>query len=105
MKRIMTILEQDANVDNLVLLFGIGARMSEHLEGDINTLIEIRRRSPKPVAVILGLFSPEATQETREVSRKLRDGGIPTFLTLERGAQALRNTMDYYRLKNGINTE
>ncbi len=104
LRRIMKILEQDANVDNLVLLLGIGARVSEQLEGDINSLIDMRKRTPKPVAVIHSFHSPEVAQETRKVSQKLRDGGIPTFLTLERGAQALRNALDYYRLKDSINT-
>ena len=100
----MEILEQDANVDNLVLLLGIGARMSGQLEGDIKSLIDMRKRTPKPVAVIHSFHSPEVAQETREVAQKLRDSGIPTFLTLERGAQALRNALDYYRLKDGSST-
>ncbi len=100
LRRIMGILEQDANIDNLVLLFGIGARMSEQLEGDINLLSNIRSRTSKPVAVVIVSHSPEAWQEARDVTQKLRDGGIPTFVTVERGAQALRNTLDYYRLKN-----
>ena len=56
----------------------------------------------KPVAVIVVSHSPEAWQEARDVTQKLRDGGIPTFVTLERGARALRNTLDYYNLQKSI---
>ena len=106
LRRIMEILERDANTDNLVLLTSVGAfaRMREQVEGDINMLINIRNRTPKPVMVTLGFSAPEAWQETRELMQKLREGGIPTFVTLERGAGALRNALDYYALKNSRNT-
>ncbi len=105
LKRIMKILERDANVDNLVLLTTVGLfpRTTEQLEGDIALLADIRKRTSKPVAVIAVSHNPEAWQEVKDVSQKLRDGGIPTFVTLERGAQALRNALDYYNLKKGIN--
>ena len=105
LNRIMGILERDANVDNLVLLFTVGmfSRMSQQLEGDINSLIDVRRRTPKSVSVILSFYSPEAMQESRNVAEKFHDGGIPTFVGLERGARALRNALDYYSLKNSIN--
>ena len=101
MKRILEILEQDANIDNLVLLETILPirRSSKHRETYINTLIDIRQRSPKPIAVILGPVSPEMMEEAEALIHKLREGGIPTFLNLERGARALKNTLDYYRLK------
>jgi len=101
MKRIVEILEQDANIDNLILLETISPmrRPSEQRETYINALIDIRHRSPKPVAVILGPASPEMMKEARAFMQKLREGGIPTFLNLERGARALRNTLDYYWLK------
>jgi acyl-CoA synthetase (NDP forming) len=101
MKRILEILEQDANIDNLVLLETILPirRSSKHREIYIKALIDIRQRSPKPVAVILGPVSPEMMGEAGALMHKLREGNIPTFLNLERGARALKNTLDYYRLK------
>jgi acyl-CoA synthetase (NDP forming) len=101
MKRILEILEQDANIDNLVLLETIlpMRRFSKQRETYINALIDIRQRSPKPVAAILGPLSPEMMEEAGAFMHKLREGGIPTFLNLERGARALKNTLHYYRLK------
>lgn len=99
MKRIMEILERDDNVDNLVLLTAVNPRMAGQLERDIAMLVEMRERAPKPVAVILAFQSPEAIQATRDVAQRLREGGIPTFVSLERGANALKNALDYYVLK------
>ncbi len=94
MKRIMEILERDANVDNLVLLTSGNARLSGQMEGDVEMLVNIRKRSSKPVAVVLSFQSSE---ENREVVDKLLAGGIPTFVSLDRGARALKNALDYYR--------
>jgi acyl-CoA synthetase (NDP forming) len=104
LKRIMEILERDGNTDNMVLLTSVGAfaRMREQIESDLNMLISIRNRTKKPVMVTLGFSAPEAWQETRELVQKLRDGGIPTFTTLERGARALRNVLDYYTDRKSV---
>jgi len=104
MKRIMEILERDANIDNLVLLTSVGFRMPDQLERDIELMASIRKRTPKPVMVILGFSPPEAWQETRDIVQRFREGGIPTFFTLERGAGALKNTLDYYNQKNTANS-
>jgi len=99
MKRIMGILENDDNVDNLVLLTSVNSRMAEQLDRDITMLAETRQRTQKPVAAILAYQSPEAMQTASEVARRFRDGGIPTFTSLERGAKALKNALEYYILK------
>ena len=104
LRRIMEILERDNNIDNLVMLTTVGAfSRAEQLEDDINMLVNLRSRTSKPVAVVLGFYPPEVWQETRDVAQKLRDGGIPTFMTLERGARALKNALDYYSPKNHLN--
>ena len=105
LKRIMEILERDGNTDNLVLLTSVGAfgRMREQMESDVNSLIDIKNRTTKPVMVTLGFAAPEAWQDTREVMQKFRDGGIPTFVTLERGARALKNALGYYNARNSMN--
>ena len=104
MKRIMEILERDGNVDNLVLLTSANPRMSGQLDRDISVLVETRERTPRPVAVILTFQTPEAVQATRDVVQRLREGGIPTFLSLERGARALKNALDYHTLQKRIST-
>jgi acyl-CoA synthetase (NDP forming) len=99
-KRIMNILEADANIDNLVLMTSVMsmARASEQLEREINLLIDLRKRTNKPVAVVLGHYLPDAVQETRIVAQRLRDGGIPMFVSPERGARAIRNALEFHTL-------
>jgi acyl-CoA synthetase (NDP forming) len=102
-KRIMDILEQDANIDNLVLMTSVISHMrtSEQIARDIDMLIDLRKRSSKPVAMVLGFSGPDAAQETRVLTQKLRDGGVPMFVSVERGAKAIRNAHEYYLLKSG----
>jgi len=104
MKRIMEILEKDGNVENLVLLTSANPRMAGQLDRDVSVLVETRERSQKPVAVILTFQSPEAMQATRDLAQRLREGGIPTFVSLERGAKALKNALDYHTLKRRVST-
>ncbi|MBI2288431.1 MAG: CoA-binding protein, partial [Chloroflexi bacterium] len=103
MKRIMEILERDANMDNLVLL--VTARFwggLEQMEAHINAAVDIRQRTAKPVLAIISYsFSPEEVEQARNIIQKFQGGGVPAFIALERGANALKNTLDYYRLKNG----
>ncbi|MDP2919714.1 MAG: CoA-binding protein [Dehalococcoidia bacterium] len=101
-QRIMDILEADANIDNLVLMTSVMSqfRASEQLEKEINLLLELRKRTPKPVAVVLGYNSPEAVNETRAIAVRLRDGGIPLFFSPERGARAIRNALEYHERKS-----
>ena len=40
-------------------------------------------------------FSSEEVKQAGDVIRKLQDGGVPTFIALERGARALKNALDY----------
>jgi len=100
MKRILDILERDANIDTVVLLTSIGmfSRGAEQLDRDLAMLSEIRKRSSKPVAVILGRASSDGSSETRTVAVKFREIGVPVFFSLEAGAQALQNALFYGRM-------
>ena len=103
MKRIMEILERDANIDNLVLLFTARWGTSKQLEAHINLMADIRRRTSKPVMAILSYsFSPGEVQQAGDIIQKLQSGGVPTFIALERGARALRNALDYYSFKSSV---
>ena len=105
MKRIMEILEQDANIDNLVVLLGLPRRgwySPEESERDIRTLIELRGKTSKPVMVVVPSPStPDGVKQVGEVTQKLQDGGVPAFISLERGARALKNALDYYNFRGG----
>jgi len=99
-KRIIEILERDANTDNLVLLTGARFGPGGPAEALINLLIDLRKKTSKPVMAILSwAFSPEDVQQAGDVIKKLQDGDVPTFIDLERGAFALRKALDYYNLK------
>ena len=103
MRRIMEILERDANIDNLVLLFTARWGTSKQLEAHINLMADIRRRTSKPVMAILSYsFSPGEVQQAGDIIQKLQSGGVPTFIALERGARALRNALDYYSFKSSV---
>lgn len=99
----MEILERDANIDNLVLLFTARWGTSKQLEAHINLMADIRRRTSKPVMAILSYsFSPGEVQQAGDIIQKLQSGGVPTFIALERGARALRNALDYYSFKSSV---
>jgi acyl-CoA synthetase (NDP forming) len=103
--RILEILERDINIDNLVLLIVTGFGNSEQIEAHINSVIDIRQRTSKPVMAILPHSSlSKEVKQVEDIIQKLQDGGVPTFITLERGACALKNTLDYYSWKNSIDT-
>ncbi|MBI4267719.1 MAG: CoA-binding protein, partial [Chloroflexi bacterium] len=53
MKRILEILEKDANIDNVVFLTTARFSANEQLDTDIKQLVEIRERSQKAVMTIL----------------------------------------------------
>jgi acyl-CoA synthetase (NDP forming) len=103
-KRIMEILEQDANIDNLVLLLPWpGWRTPEQIESDIRLAVNIRKKTMKPIMAIVPYFSAaKYIQQASDVALKLQDGGVPAFATFERGACALRHTLDYYKFKSSI---
>jgi acyl-CoA synthetase (NDP forming) len=102
MRRLLEIFERDSNIDNILLLTSTRFRDPAQLETQINTLIEIRGRTPKPVMAVLPVsFEPDAVGQASEVMRKLQAGNVPAFVSLERGARALRNALEYYRLQGG----
>ncbi|MFC1977495.1 CoA-binding protein [Chloroflexota bacterium] len=107
MKRILEILERDANIENLVLLILLtsgNAAHAEQVENNIRLMIDMRKKTLKPLMAITAFFSNEDMQQARDVTRKLEDGGVPTFRTLERAARALRNALHYYSFKSSIDT-
>jgi len=106
LRRIMEILEEDANIDNLVLLVlpeGGNRHPAEEVEKGISSVVEIRKRTLKPIVAIFASFSStKGMQQASRMAQKLQDGGIPAFITLERGARALKNALDYHNFKNSI---
>jgi acyl-CoA synthetase (NDP forming) len=98
LKRTVEILERDNNIDNLVVQLsllpddwlGHGS-----LDNDINSLIHLRQKTLKPIIVIIPTIGMSLNQiETAVTIRKrLQDGLIPVFNSIERGARALSNVL------------
>ena len=100
-RRIVEILMRDTGTDNLVVLINTSLGPIGPLEETIALLVETRNKSTRPIlAIVPSSFSPEDVVKVRDVMLRLRDGGIPAYTTLERGAFALRKALDYYTLKN-----
>ena len=106
MQRIMGIIEKDTNTDNIVMLMnasGAGpAGMDDQRDDEVKAVAEMRNRNAKPVMVCLQLtMLPRVIADARTIVKKLQDAGVPAFTSLERGALALKNALDYYRFRQG----
>ncbi|MFC2038436.1 CoA-binding protein [Chloroflexota bacterium] len=103
MKPIMEVLVGDDNINTLMLLMNARSGPGGQSDEQINNIIEIKKNTTKPVMVVLSWsFSPEGVEKAGEITMKLREGGVPAFITPERGAFALRKVLDYYILKQSI---
>ena len=101
----MDILEQDANIDNLVLLTGARWGMTETPRRDFDLLDNIRKKSPKPVMAVVAFSTPEEMQSGKEAIQQFQERDIPAFPSAHRAARALRNVLDYYSFKSGIDNQ
>ncbi len=104
LSRVLGIVARDANIDNLVLLSRVGTFMfsPELREADIAAALDIRQKTEKPVVAILPYANPEEMREAREAIPRFQEGGVPVFPTMERGASALMNVLDYCRFRRGM---
>jgi acyl-CoA synthetase (NDP forming) len=104
MERIISIIEQDTNTDNIVMLMNASGAgppgMDVQRDDEIKAIAQMRARTSKPVMVCLQLtMLPRVIADARTIVKTLQDAGIPAFTSLERGALALRNALDYYRFR------
>jgi acyl-CoA synthetase (NDP forming) len=99
-KRILEIMERDTNTDNIILLGMARFGTPEQMQGYIDLVAEVGERSPKAVVVIVPYSTPEEMRRAREMSQKIQEKGMPSFPSIERGACALKNTLDYYSFKS-----
>jgi acyl-CoA synthetase (NDP forming) len=96
MKRILGILERDDNIDNLVQLMTMRRGTPEQLQSNIDLLVDMKQRTSKTVMTILFWeLSAQEVGQARGIIQKLQSGGVPVFPSMERGARALRNALDY----------
>jgi acyl-CoA synthetase (NDP forming) len=104
MKRIINIIEHDSNTDNIVMLMNASGAgppgMNDQRDDEIKAITEMRNRTSKPVMVCLQLtMLPRVIADARTIVKELQDNGIPAFTSLERGATALKNALDYYNFR------
>jgi len=104
MERIMDIMGRDTNIDSIVVLHTIRFffMLPGTMEASLETMVNIKKRYNKPVVAIMDYTTPNEMQRAREATKKFQDNGIATFPSIERGAKALRNAVEYYRLKKRI---
>lgn len=103
MRRILNILVEDPNIDNLALVMR-GRSVwhdAERVEKEINSAIGVKQVTAKPVMAVLPYASPDEMREVLDIGERLRRASIPVLPGFERGARALRNALEYYRLKDG----
>lgn len=103
MKRILDILGRDANTDTIVALFAArhaGPGGQAPVDAQLKPFADINETTHKPVmAIITGSSSAETQAAALDLMAKLQAMGIPAFPGMERGAQALKNTVEYYRMR------
>ena len=104
MKRILDILEQDAHTDNLLLIMMIGSfsRGTEQFDRDVAMLDDLRKRTPKPISVIISPGMSYQSMDLRNAAVKLRDIGVPAFFSLDGGALALRNAFSFHQFRDRL---
>ena len=101
LEHILEILERDTNTDNIILLGMARWGTPEQIQSQVDLMAEIRKRSPKAVVAIVPYSIPEEMQQARDLTQKFQEKGIPSFQSIERGARALKNALDYYSFKSG----
>ena len=101
MKRIIGILAEDSNIDNVVLLSLARFILRNGQLGDfVEMLADARDNRHKPVMSIIASSNTEDLKIAAEASRKFMEKDIPVFPSIERGARAMRNVYEYYRLRS-----
>jgi acyl-CoA synthetase (NDP forming) len=97
MKRILEIMERDTNTDNIILL---GTTRFGTPELQVDLMSEIKEMSPKAVVAIVSYSTPDEMRQARDLTRRFEEKDIPCFPSIERGACALKNALDYYSFKS-----
>jgi len=99
MKRVMSILAKDANIDNIFYIVSTrpGRNIGpEQLAGTLDTLEMVKKTSSKSLITAVFFCTHDSQTVAREVMFKLQDMGIPAFPSVPRAAAALKHALDYY---------
>ena len=79
--------------------------MNGRLDSLVNMIAHIKDQTGKPIISIINYYSLEELPVVKEAVSKFQGKGIPTFPNIERGAIALKNTFEYYRLRDQLSSE
>lgn len=101
MEKTLDVFARDDNFDVIVVEFGAGAvQQSENaVEERIEVLNNVRERQPgKPIVTVLSTDIPYVEGvDIQGVARQFFEAGLPCFLSMERGAIALRKAREFQR--------
>ncbi|MBI4763082.1 MAG: hypothetical protein HY787_00550 [Deltaproteobacteria bacterium] len=79
--------------------------MNGRLDSLVDMIADVKDQVGKPVISIITYYSLEELPLVKEAVRKFQGKGIPTFPSIERGAVALKNAFDYYRMRDSFSSE
>jgi len=103
LERIMQILAQDENIDSILLLSRVAHLFANELQRvDVAAAVNTRKKTAKPVLAVVRYSTPEHMAQAIEEKQLFQAGGVPVFPTMERGACALKNVVDYYRRRDSM---
>ena len=99
--RTLGLLASDPNFDVIVVEFGAGdiQRNASAVDERLDVLRSYRaKETGKPVVTVISTDMPyEEGVDLQALARRFLGEGIACFLSMERGARALRNARDYHR--------
>lgn len=105
MENVLTVLNEDENVDGIVheINLGMGRRDPSALERRLTTILEFSQRTSRPYAVVISLAFPQPEPQLLQgVYRRLMDAGVPTFYGFASCAKALINAARYHQFRAEI---
>jgi acyl-CoA synthetase (NDP forming) len=101
LERTLGVLAHDDNFDVIVVEFGAGAvkQSPDALDERIEVLSKVREQQPdKSIVTVVSTDIPYVEGvDVNAVARAFLDAGLPCFLSMERGAIALRKAREYQR--------
>ncbi len=102
---ILDILDADPNIDAIAIQImpRMARQRPEMIDTQVKAAIGLRAKSAKPViAIISSPYTGDDAEIVIDLDRRLAEGKVPAFPSMDRGAQALRKAIDYHRFRQGL---
>lgn len=102
--RVLKVLADDSNIDNLILQARVGRFLywKEMQEMDISIALGMKDYTSKPLLAVIPYVTPDEMKEWVDILPRYQEGGIPVFPSLDRAAMALKNALDYHRYRSRL---